>query len=105
MNKVLKTRKEYDETKAKVEQLIAEATEKGVCQFRIEVIALLKVFRQRGVQFAVIERRHAVKVLCRQLSQFRQGRIMLPQRGLCDADAAELFDAPLQQGKGLQVSG
>ena len=30
MDKVLKTRKEYDETKAKVEQLIAEATEKGL---------------------------------------------------------------------------
>ena len=32
MNKVLKTRKEYDETKAKVEQLIAEATEKGLIE-------------------------------------------------------------------------
>ena len=32
MDKVLKTRKEYDETKAKVEQLIAEATEKGLIE-------------------------------------------------------------------------
>jgi len=32
MNKVLETRQEYDETKVKVEQLIAEATEKGLLE-------------------------------------------------------------------------
>jgi len=32
MNKVLETRKEYDEAKAKVDQLIAEATEKGLLE-------------------------------------------------------------------------
>ena len=32
MNKVLETRQEYDEAKAKVEQLIAEATEKGLLE-------------------------------------------------------------------------
>ena len=32
MNKILVTRQEYDEAKAKVEQLIAEATEKGLLE-------------------------------------------------------------------------
>lgn len=32
MNKVLETRKEYDEVKAKVEQLVAEATAKGMLE-------------------------------------------------------------------------